>query len=227
MWYWIHNCSINPSTGNFNPRDDSGPVFVWILTESMVVKTFVAPGELTSTTPVFSNFVQTSTQDFNNALYTTGGISTSSIKLTQIPTPSTPVGTGSSSGGTLAAGTYYIRVIAVDINGQSTAPSTESVGITTTGSTSSINYTIYPTPGVSTFRIYPTNSSGVYTGGYFTYSPDYITNTFTLTSLSGTTSGILPTTNTTGTIQFPDGTQQTSAFNQGMSYAISAGTVIF
>jgi len=50
----------------------------------------------------------------------------------------TPTGTPSSSGGTLATGTYYAKIIAVDQYGACTAAGTESAGVSVTGPTGSI-----------------------------------------------------------------------------------------
>jgi hypothetical protein len=207
MWYWIHNCAIDPATGNFLARDDAGPVTVWALTESMVIKTWISPPSQTVNIPTF--WVQTSAQDTNNGLFTTGGITSNSLNLTKVITPISATGFVSPSGGSLSAGNYYVRIVGVDVNGQTSLPSAESTVATTTGSTSSINYIIPVTPGVSTYRIYVTQTSGVYTSGYFTFNPDYLTNYFTLTTLTGTTAGILPTTNSTGSIFIPYGSSGT------------------
>jgi hypothetical protein len=198
MWYWIHNGSIDAATGNFNARDDFGPVTLWALSESMTIRTWISPPSQTLSVP--STWILTSTQDTNNGLFTTGGVSGNALKLTQVATPIAAVGTASTTGGTLSAGNYYVKVVGLDVNGNPTAPSAESSVITTTGTTSSIAYIIPATPGVNSYQIYVTQSSGVYTSGYFTYSPDYLTNYFTLTTLSGTTAGTIPSTNSTGSI---------------------------
>ena len=198
MWYWIHNGSIDAATGNFNARDDFGPVTLWALSESMLIRTWISPPSQTLSVP--STWILTSTQDTNNGLFTTGGVSGNALKLTQVATPIAAVGTASTSGGTLSAGNYYVKVVGIDVNGNPTAPSVESSVITTTGTTSSIAYIIPATPGVNSYQIYVTQTSGVYTSGYFTYSPDYLTNYFTLTTLSGTTAGTIPSTNLTGGI---------------------------
>ena len=196
MWYWIHNCAIDPATGNFLARDDFGPVTVWALTESMLIKTWISPPDQTLSVP--TSWTLTGNQDTNNGLFTTGGMSGNSLKLTQVATPAAASGTGSATGGSLAAGNYYVRVVGIDVNGQTTLPSAESTVVTTTGSTSSIAYIIPATVGVNSYRIYVTQTSGTYTSGYFTFSPDYLTNYFTLTTLSGTTAGSLPSINNTG-----------------------------
>ena len=196
MWYWIHNCAIDPATGNFLARDDFGPVTVWALTESMLIKTWISPPDQTLSVP--TSWTLTGNQDTNNGLFTTGGMSANSLKLTQVATPAAASGTGSATGGSLAAGNYYVRVVGIDVNAQSTLPSAESTVVTTTGSTSSIAYIIPATVGVNSYRIYVTQTSGTYTSGYFTFNPDYLTNYFTLTTLSGTTAGSLPSINNTG-----------------------------
>ena len=196
MWYWIHNCAIDPATGNFLARDDYGPVTVWALTESMLIKTWISPPDQILSVP--SSWTLTGNQDTNNGLFTTGGMSGNSLKLTQVTTPAAAVGTGSTTGGSLAAGNYYVRVVGLDVNGQATLPSPESTVVTTTGSSGSINYVIPATIGVNNYRIYVTQTSGTYISGYFTFNPDYLTNYFTLTTLTGTTAGTLPSINNTG-----------------------------
>jgi hypothetical protein len=196
MWYWIHNCAIDPATGNFLARDDFGPVTVWALTESMLIKTWISPPDQTLSVP--SMWTLTGNQDTNNGLFMTGGMRGNSLKLTQVATPATASGTGSATGGSLAAGNYYVRVVGIDVNGQPTLPSAESTVVTTTGSTSSIAYIIPATVGVNSYQIYVTQTSGTYASGYFIFNPDYLTNYFTLTTLSGTTAGSLPSINATG-----------------------------
>jgi len=119
-----------------------------------------------------------------------------SISSTQLGTPATPSGVGSATGGTLAAATYYFKIVAVDGFGQVTAPSTESTGVTTTGATSSIAVSWTATAAATSYRIYFATTSQTYTLGYFTST----TNSFTLTTTAGSTAGTIPVNNTTGSI---------------------------
>ena len=111
-----------------------------------------------------------------------------------LSTPGVATGTGSSSGGTLAAATYYVRIVAFDSAGNTTNAGTESTGVTTTGSTSSIAYTWTAVTGATGYRVYFSTTSGTYASGYFvTTSASY-----TLTTTSGSFAVGLPSSNTTG-----------------------------
>lgn len=111
-----------------------------------------------------------------------------------LSTPGTATGTGSTSGGTLAAATYYVRIVAFDSAGNTTNAGTESTGVTTTGSTSSIAYTWTAVTGATGYRVYFSTTSGTYASGYFvTTSASY-----TLTTTSGSFAVGLPSSNTTG-----------------------------
>lgn len=133
--------------------------------------------------------------DSVNALQVLGGGKfTGPISTAQLVTPAKPTGTASTTGGSLAAGTWYARVVAVDALGGTTPVGTESTGVTTTGSTSSIAWTWTATPGAVSYRIYYGTTSGA-EAAYYTST----TNSFTLTASSGT-AGSPPTSNTTGSI---------------------------
>lgn len=78
--------------------------------------------------------------------------------------PSAPTVSGSGTGGTVAANTYYVVVTLVDGNGET--PKSAETSVTTTGTTSSITVT-YPTDPVSqgsTWNVYVGTTSG---GPYF------------------------------------------------------------
>lgn len=70
---------------------------------------------------------------------------------------------GSSSGGSIGAGTYRYRLTAVDASGNTSFYGTESGPVTTTGSTSSVTLTFpaLPVSAVS-WNIYRTTTQGVY-----------------------------------------------------------------
>lgn len=106
----------------------------------------------------------------------------------------------STTGGTLAAGSYYYKVTALNAAGE-TAGSTE-VSVTTTGSTGSVSLT-WNAPGnpatqpITGYRIYRGTSAGG-ESVYFTST----TNSFTDTGAAGT-AGTVPSSNTTGTSWTP------------------------
>lgn len=105
-----------------------------------------------------------------------------------IPALTGVTATGSTTGGTLAAATYYYKVTALTPQGETTG--SNEVNATTTGSTSSVTIT-YPTVAAATgYKIYKGTAAGTETS-YFTdnLSP------FVDTGVAGT-AGTVPTTNT-------------------------------
>ncbi|MHB1952141.1 MAG: beta strand repeat-containing protein [Sulfobacillus sp.] len=113
-------------------------------------------------------------------------LSVTTLTTNALSTPVAPAGTVSTTGGTLAAGTYTVEIAAVDGLGNTTnvGPST---AFTTTGTTSSIALTWTAVTNASSYQIWLT------TGQYFTSS----TASFTLTTATGT-AGTVPTINYTG-----------------------------
>lgn len=76
----------------------------------------------------------------------------------QLWAPPAPMATASATGGTLAAGSYYMAVTAVNANGESL--STQVIGpIVTTGSTSSIATTIFTVPFAASYNVYAGTSA--------------------------------------------------------------------
>lgn len=108
-------------------------------------------------------------------------------------------GTGSGTGGTIAAGTYYARIVAVDINGNQALPGVEAAPVTTTGSVSSIAWAWTVVPTAASYQIWVGTTSGG-ENSFFTST----TNSFTQTATSGT-AGTIPSVNLA-----------TSAFNNGL-----------
>lgn len=53
MWYWTHNCALDPNTGNFLGRDEAEPCMLYIITESNRFLRFDAPTAGAGTLPVF------------------------------------------------------------------------------------------------------------------------------------------------------------------------------
>jgi hypothetical protein len=107
----------------------------------------------------------------------------------------TPTGTPASGGGTVAAGSNYAKIVAVDGGGNQTTVSTESA-LVTTAAIGTITWNWTAVTGAASYQIWVGSSSG--TEGYYFTSQ---TNSFvqTLPIASGT-SGTMPTTNMTGDI---------------------------
>jgi hypothetical protein len=119
-----------------------------------------------------------------------------------LPAP-TVAATGSTTGGTLPAGTYKVRATAVDANGETTAseynPSdrtvidrTQTVTIAS-GATSSISATVTPVTGATAYRYWISNDSGATWRLY----QQTAGTTQVMTSLPAP-SATFPTANTTG-----------------------------
>lgn len=117
----------------------------------------------------------------------------SSLVPVVLPNPTAATGVGSSVGGTLAAATYYTKVVAIDAFGAKTSASPESVGVATLGTTSSIAYTWTAVPGAVSYQLWYGTSAGTQ-ASFFTST----TNSFTLVSTAGT-AGTISTANDTGT----------------------------
>lgn len=113
----------------------------------------------------------------------------------QIATPSIPVLTPSTTGGTLAANSYFYKITALNAIGE-TIGSPEAT-VTTTGATSSVAIAWGAVAGATSYRIYRgtvTNTENL----YFTSA----TNSFT--DIGGTsTAGTVPVANTTGAAAAP------------------------
>lgn len=81
------------------------------------------------------------------------------IQLGALPGTYAPVLTGSTTGGTLAAATYYYRVVAYDAAGVQIGYSAES-SVVTTGATSSVVVRNYEVRGATSYRVYRGTSAG-------------------------------------------------------------------
>lgn len=148
-------------------------------------------------TPQFSfseqnwvTLLQANSGNANAASLTIGSAATPVV----LANPTAAVGVGSTTGGALAAATYYTKVVAVDAFGARTSASPESVGVVTTGTTSSIVYTWSPVPGAVSYQLWYGTVLGTQSA-FFTTS----NTSFTLTSTAGT-AGVIPASNTTGTV---------------------------
>lgn len=121
----------------------------------------------------------------------------------QLWTPPQHVASGSTTGGTIAANTYYILVTAVNANGETLGTSVTTT--TTTGTTSSISLTIFTLPdglGVTAYNVYvgTTNANaslyrqpaGNFNGSALPVNPTtgvkqgYVTAVLNAVTLSGT-----------------------------------------
>ena len=69
--------------------------------------------------------------------------------------------TGATTGGSLAAGTYEVRVTSFDRFGRESAPSVAITSTVASGSTGSIPVIMPSTPGAERFRVYYSNLNGV------------------------------------------------------------------
>lgn len=99
-----------------------------------------------------------------------------------------PTGVSSTSGGTLAAGNNYARIVAVDASGLTmTLP--ESAAVATTGATSSITWSWTAMYGAVSYQIWVATSSGA-EASFFTSTA----NTFVQTTTTGS-AGTMPTVN--------------------------------
>jgi hypothetical protein len=107
---------------------------------------------------------------------------------TFIPTPGTPSGTTSTSGGSLRHQPVYAKVVAQDQYGGWTPPSAESAITTIAGTVAgSITWTWTLSTGSTNYRLYVGPSSGGQLS-YFTTS----TNTFVQTTATGTRDNLTP-----------------------------------
>lgn len=109
-----------------------------------------------------------------------------------LATPALPVLTPSTTDGTLAAGTYFVKVAAINASGVTIASAEASAA--TTGSTGSISVAYAPVAGATGYRVYV----GTTSGGQNVYFTDTATP-YVITALTGGTSGTPPTINTATT----------------------------
>jgi hypothetical protein len=119
------------------------------------------------------------------------------LETSTISTPATPTATGSSTGGSLAASTYYFKIVAIDNLGATTLPSSESTVVTTIGSTSSIAIAWTATTGAKSYQVWYSTTTGTQ-ANYFTTTA----NSYSFTTTAGSTAGTIPSTNTTGNLLF-------------------------
>ncbi len=89
---------------------------------------------------------------------------------TAIPSGVTAV--GSAAGGTLAAATYYYKVVSIDAQG--TTIGSSEVSAVTTGTTSSVTIAWTAAPGATSYRVYKGTAAGAESSYFSTASLNYI-----------------------------------------------------
>ena len=109
-----------------------------------------------------------------------------------IAVPGTVTATGSSTGGTLAAATYYYKVTALNAAGE-TVGSLEA-NVTTTGTTSSVSLAWGAVTGATSYKVYRGTAAGLESVFYTT-----TTNSHTDTGATSA-AGTVPTVNTTAIV---------------------------
>jgi hypothetical protein len=132
----------------------------------------------------------------------------------------TPTGTPSTSGGTLQAGSFFAKIVAIDQFGGVTAASTESASVAVTGTTGSIGWSWTAVTGAVSYRIYV----GPVTGGQNTYFTS-ATNAFTQTTAIGTrdnlTTGINNNNYFYGELSLPATTASATAATVDIDYPMN------
>jgi len=126
------------------------------------------------------------------------GVTTTSLSIKQVATPPAPYGLASTSGGSLAAGTYTVSVSALDAVGEISACAAGSgqtaagatAAFTTTGSSGSVALWWTSPSGAAGYNVWLSS------GQCFNTVAPY----FVLTTGTGTT-GTIPVTNTSGSFQ--------------------------
>lgn len=123
--------------------------------------------------------------------YTEGGVFSTASGLA-LSAPASPGATGSGSGGTFAAGTYYWKITATNIAGETTGSS--EVSAVLTGSTSSCALAWTAVTGASGYKVYRGTSAGAQDKLIATVT----TNSYTDTGTAGTAATV-PGANTAST----------------------------
>lgn len=107
----------------------------------------------------------------------------------------TPTGTPSATGGTVASGTNFAKIIALDSGGRPTAAGTESASVTTSGGANSIAWAWTAVPNATSYQIWVSATTGT-EAHFFTSSVNSFTQTLPIAS--GSQTGFLIGTNVTG-----------------------------
>ena len=132
----------------------------------------------------------------------------------------TPSGAPSISGGTLLAGTYFAKIVAVDQYGTATSAGTESASVSVaSGSTGSIAWTWTASTGAVSYQIWV----GSVTGGQLTFFTSN-TNSFSQTAAVGTRGSIGTVNNNNylyGEVSLPATTQTNTAATAEIDYPMN------
>lgn len=150
----------------------------------------------------------------------TGDMLTQNLSMVCLTTPGTITPTTSATGGNMPAGTYFYKLTAINLAGESN-PSAEVGGLTTSGSTSSISFTWPTVPGAISYRLYrgiATNSEIV----YYTTTGISFTDTY-----STTIAGTVPNFNTAFNLKVtPTGVSVSGILFTNGNQVPSSGTVL-
>lgn len=132
----------------------------------------------------------------------------------------TPTGTPSTTGGTLRAGNYFAKIVAVDQYGGKSAASTETAQVTTTGSTGSITWNWTASTGAASYLVYV----GPLTNSQLTYFTS-TTNSYTQTTAIGTRDNLSTSINSNnsliGELSLPATTASASAATVDIDYPLN------
>lgn len=136
----------------------------------------------------------------------THGAKFNKLLIGSLTNPTLSSAIASATGGTLPAGTYYYKIVAVDVEGVLTAPSNELSAVTA-GTTGSVALTWTLVQGASGYRVYKSNTSNTY-GSYIFING---VNSTTLTDTNqATTVGSISTVNNSSYGVFDSGRLRTN-----------------
>jgi hypothetical protein len=148
------------------------------------------------------------------------GLAVTDATITTIAAVSgTPTGTPAATGGTVAAGSNYAKIVAIDASGFHTTVSTETAVVTTSTGASTITWNWTAVTGAASYQIWVGATSG--TEGYYYTST---TNSYVQTTpIASGTSGTMPTTNTTGSFMVTGPFTTTTDIAGGTKFVIASG----
>jgi hypothetical protein len=132
---------------------------------------------------------------------------------------STPVGTPSTSGGTLTSGTYFAKIVSGDQYGGYNNPSVESTSVTVVGPVGSISWAWTGTNAATSYRVYV----GPVAGGqasYFSTSTNLFVQT-TAVGLRDTLNGVQNNNQFYGEVSLPATTAVANAATVEVDYPIN------
>ena len=158
------------------------------------------PGAVTITN-FYSDDPRPGDYNFTNATITNNyaryaSVASAALTGVALATPGAPTGSLTTGTGSLAAATYYAKVVAVDANGFMTAGGAESAATTLTA-TGEITWSWTAISGAKTYQLWV----GTATGAENTFVGSLATTSYTQTATL--TSGTMPTTNASGSVLVP------------------------